>query len=114
SGEIWCMSDRSDELLVADIREAVDKITRYTTGMNEAEFAANDLTVDAVIRNIEVMGEAASKLSDDFVKTHADTPFRQMTALRNRLIHGYFGVSLPILWRVVQDDIPMLKKTLKF
>ena len=106
------MSSRSDALLLADMREAVDKILRYVVNMTEAEFAANDLTMDAVIRNIEVMGEAASKLSDEYVEAHADVPFRQMTALRNRLIHGYFGISLPILWKVIQDDLPPLKHQL--
>jgi len=106
------MSDRSDELLVCDMRDAVEKILRYTAGMSEADFVGNEILVDAVIRNVEVIGEATSKLSDEYVKTHAGTPFRQMTAMRNRLIHGYFGVSLPILWRVVKDDIPLLKTNL--
>ena len=107
------MSKRSDDLLVADICEAGEKILRYTAGMDEAAFIAHELTVDAVIRNIEIMGEAASILSDEFKQTHAETPFRQMTALRNRVIHGYFGVSLPIIWRVVRDDLPLLLKQFK-
>ena len=106
------MSKRSDKLLVLDIREAVEKILLYTAGMNEAEFMAHGMTVDAVIRNIEVIGEAASKFSSDHVETHTRIPYRQMTAMRNRLIHAYFGVSLPVLWKVVQDEIPLLKKQL--
>jgi uncharacterized protein with HEPN domain len=102
------MSKRSDELLVADIHEAIDKIQRYTDGMDEAEFTAQDLVVDAVIRNIEVIGEAASKLSEDYVQAHAAVPFRKITATRNRLIHGYFGINLSILWRVVREDLPLL------
>jgi len=105
-------SGRSDELLVCDMREAVEKILRYTAGMDEPGFMACEITVDAVIRNVEIIGEAATKLSDGFVIKHADIPFRQMAAMRNRLIHGYFGVSIPILWRVVRDDIPLLQNDL--
>jgi uncharacterized protein with HEPN domain len=102
------MSKRSDELLVADIREAVDKIQRYTSDMDETAFTAQELVVDAVIRNIEVIGEAAAKLSEEYIQTHADVPFRKMTATRNRLIHGYFGINISILWRVVREDLPLL------
>jgi len=70
------------------------------------------MMVDAVIRNFEIIGEAAANLSDDFAKQHAEIPFQKMAAMRNRLIHGYFGVNLGTLWQVVRDDIPLLKKQL--
>jgi len=103
------MSRRPDELLVADIREAVEKVLLYTAGMGEVEFMGHGMAVDAVIRNVEVMGEAASNISDDYAKAHANVPFRKMAALRNRLIHGYFKINLPILWQIVKEDIPFLK-----
>ena len=106
------MSKRSDKTLLIDIREAVDKILSYTAGLNGESFAGNGMIADAVIRNFEIIGEAASNLSDDFVKQHAEIPFRQMTSMRNRLIHGYFGVNLATLWQVIRDDIPLLKKQL--
>jgi len=103
------MSDRSDKLLVEDIWESIDKILRYTAGMNEATFKKQEMVVDAVIRNFEIIGEAASKISDEYARAHADVPFRQMTKLRNRLIHGYFIISLHVLWSEISRDIPAWK-----
>jgi len=65
---------------------------------------------DAVIRNLEVIGEAVRNLSAEFRRKHPDTPWRSITALRNVLIHEYFGVDLEIVWRVVQRRLPILKR----
>jgi uncharacterized protein with HEPN domain len=103
------MSERSNELLVIDIRDSINKIMRYTAGMKKAEFMANEMAIDAVIRNFEIIGEAASQISKEFIHTHANVPFRKMNKLRNHLIHGYAYVSLEMLWKEISKDIPAWK-----
>ena len=103
------MSERSNELLVIDIRDSIDKILRYTAGMKKAAFMENEMVVDAVIRNFEIIGEAAAQISKEFIQAHASVPFRKMNKLRNHLIHGYAYVSLEMLWKEISRDIPAWK-----
>jgi len=102
------MSNRSDDLLVLDIIESIEAIFSYTKGVTEEAFIANREKSDAVIRNIEVIGEAAGNLSATFQEKHSDIPWHQIIGMRNRLIHGYFGISLKIIWQVVTVDLPVL------
>ena len=107
------MSSRSDDLLVLDMMESIETIFSYTQGVTEEAFLANREKSDAVIRNIEVIGEAAGMLSDTFQEKHPEIPWHQMVGMRNRLIHGYFGVSLKIIWQVVVVDLPLLYEQIK-
>jgi uncharacterized protein with HEPN domain len=107
------MSNRSDGLLVLDIMESIEAILSYTQGVTEEAFLANREKSDAVIRNIEVIGEAAGILSETFQEKHPEIPWHQMVGMRNRLIHGYFGVSLKIIWQVVVVDLPVLYAQIK-
>lgn len=102
------MSKRDDKLLLDDIQEAGTKILRFTQGIDFAAFVQNDEKVDAVIRNFEIIGEAASKLSPELRQTHTQIPWRRITGYRNRLIHEYFGVDLQIVWKVVENELPQL------
>lgn len=106
------MSERSTDVLLEDMRECLDKIFRYTEGMDEGRFIENTLVVDAVLRNIEVLGEAASRLPDKFIGAHPEVAWRGIIGMRNRLIHGYFGVSLKLVWHIIQKDMPDLRKEL--
>lgn len=109
------MSKRSDELLIIDILESINKIFQYTAGLDAAAFIQNAEKADAVIRNIEVIGEASGNLSEAFQARHSEIPWAQIVSMRNRLIHGYFGVSLPTIWQVVCVDIPELyEKLMRF
>ena len=107
------MSRRSDDLLVMDILESIEKIFQYTSGIEESAFVQNSEKTDAVIRNIEVIGEASGNLSEEFQSRHPEIPWSQIVAMRNRLIHGYFGVSLPTIWLVVCSDLPVLYSQIK-
>lgn len=107
------MSKRSDHLLVLDMLESIEKIFQYTNGLSEDDFIGNSEKSDAVIRNIEVIGEAAGNLSEDFQISNDTVPWRQIVGMRNRLIHGYFGVSLKTIWQVVCVDLPDLYDKLK-
>lgn len=107
------MSKRSDALLIFDILESIEKIFQYTAALDEKEFLQNSEKSDAVIRNIEVIGEASSKLSAEFQARHSEIPWAQIVSMRNRLIHGYFGISLPTIWQVVCVDIPELYEKIR-
>lgn len=107
------MSKRTPELLLADILESIEKIAAYTAGMATLEqFAADSKTVDAVLRNIEIIGEAAGRLPEEFTEKHPHIPWNQIRGMRNRLIHAYFGISLPLIWTTIQTAIPELRKNI--
>jgi len=91
------------------IRDAIARIEKYTAEGRDA-FFGDSMVQDAVIRNLEVIGEAVKDLPPELKRRHPEMPWRSITALRNVLIHEYFGVDLEIVWRVVQRRIPTLKR----
>jgi uncharacterized protein with HEPN domain len=104
------MSERDPELYVADIRIAIDHIAEYTADITFDQFRADQKTIDAVIRNLEIIGEAATHLTEDERSRYQDVPWHLMVSLRNKVIHEYFGVDLAILWQTVQEDLPALRR----
>lgn len=99
------------------ILEAMDRCAGYLEPIHGLEaFQKNRQVQDAVVRNIEIIGEAASKISGtapDFVKRHSDIPWQQMRAMRNLVIHEYFFVDLQIVWNTVKQDFPTLKQKIQ-
>jgi uncharacterized protein with HEPN domain len=95
------------------IREAIERIDEYLIGVARERFLADRMLQDAVIRNIEIVGEAARKLSDGFTTRHPSVPWRAIAEMRNRLAHGYFAVNLLTVWNVTQSDLPKLREQLK-
>jgi uncharacterized protein with HEPN domain len=93
---------------LADIREAVDRIAEYTHGMTAESFSSNRLVVDAVVRNLTVIGEAARGVPPEVEARLPDLPWLEMRGLRNLVVHRYFGVDLAVLWQTVCDDLPAL------
>jgi len=91
------------------VRDAIARIERYTAQGREV-FFQDSMVQDAVIRNLEVIGEAVRSLPPEVKRQHPEIPWRSITALRNVLIHEYFGVDLEIVWRVVQRRLPNLKR----
>lgn len=100
------MSVRRDADFLLDIQEAVRRISEYIANMSYEQFRKDIRTQDAVLRNLEIIGEAAKSISAAFCKQHSEIPWRQMAALRDRLIHHYFGVNLDIVWDVVTEELP--------
>jgi len=100
------MSRRGDADLVADILEAAFRIGEYIRGMTFGEFENDMKTQDAVVRNIEIVGEAVKRLSSEFKRRHPEVPWRQMAGMRDVIIHRYFGVALDIVWMVATKDMP--------
>ncbi len=102
------MSNRDDHDLLGDIREAIRRARRYTEGQNYEQFLADTKTQDAVIRALEILGEATKKLSPSLRETHPEIPWKSMAGVRDKLIHDYFGVNVDIVWEIVRDQLPAL------
>jgi uncharacterized protein with HEPN domain len=92
------MPERDPDLLIEDMRTAIHRIKRYTSGMDQATFQNDEKTVDAVVRNLEVIGEASRRVPAKFASRHAGVPWPQLAGLRNRIVHDYFGLDLEIIW----------------
>lgn len=103
------MSKRVDVLLLKDIVESCDKIFLYTQNLSLEEFKNNSMVVDAVIRNFEIIGEAANQLTEAFKNSHSEIEWYRLSGMRNRIIHGYFGVDLEIVWSTIENDLEILK-----
>jgi uncharacterized protein with HEPN domain len=99
---------KSDRNYLLHVRDAIDAIVAYTTA-GRAAFMADRKTQDAVVRNLEIIGEAVKRLSPDLTGTHADVPWRQIAGMRDKLIHDYFGVDLDLVWVVVEQELPSLR-----
>ena|SRR3989338_10810660 len=104
------MSDRPIELYLTDIKEAIDKIENYVRRMTFTDFEEDSKTVDAVVRNIEIIGEAAKHIPAEIRLKYVEIPWKQIVGSRSKAIHEYFGIDLEILWKTVTEDIPKLKK----
>ncbi len=108
------MSKREPTLLIEDMITAIKKIEKYTQGISSIEgFVRSDIISDAVIRNIEIIGEAASKLPNEIQQKYSDIPWKNIIGLRNVVIHGYFVVDLEIIWKIIKDQLPWLKEKLE-
>ena len=106
------VSTRSWKLRIEDILEAVERIERYTEGLRYDQWQTDQKTIDAVIRNIEVIGEAAKHVPPDVQKMFPEIPWGKMKGIRNILIHEYFGVDIEVLWKTAMEDLPGLKDLL--
>ena len=101
---------RDDTVYLKHIRDAILKIQSYTQKVSAAGFKKDSLTQDAVIRQIEIIGEATKRLSDGIRTDNKDIPWDDIAGMRDKLIHDYFGVDIEKVWLTVQNDIPILKK----
>ncbi len=99
------MSKREVKLLLEDMLESLKKIRRYTNEISFEEFCSDDKTIDAVIRNFEIIGEAANRIPEEIKLDNPEIPWRSLVGLRNRIIHEYFGVDLEIIWDIIENDI---------
>jgi uncharacterized protein with HEPN domain len=91
------MSNRTDRDFLSDIQEAIHRIATYVAGMSYETFVADIKTQDAVVRNLEIIGEATKNLSEQLLRKYPDIPWKSMAGVRDRLIHHYFGVNLDIV-----------------
>ena len=88
---------------------AADRVIRYTSGKTFDDLKADDMMYYAVVKNIEIIGEAANLLSPEFVASHPATPWKQVRGMRNYIVHEYFQIDDVVVWGVVTTDIPVLR-----
>jgi uncharacterized protein with HEPN domain len=103
------VSHRNWEFRLEDINEALELIEEYVINLDFTSWTKDRKTIDAVIRNLEIIGEAANHIPDSIQEKYSEIPWSQMKGMRNLLIHEYFGVDSDVLWRTIQEDLPRLK-----
>lgn len=106
------MTGRAEIDLLLDILVAIDDIEQFTEGINYATFANNREKMFAVIKAIEMIGEAVKGLSESFKTEHSQIPWKGFAGMRDKLVHQYWGIDLAVVWETVQIDIPFLKTTI--
>jgi uncharacterized protein with HEPN domain len=107
------MSRRDVRLFLRDMLEAITKIERYTAGLDFAAFEANDMVVDAVVRNLEIIGEAARHIPEHLRRQSAAVNWQRVVGFRNIVIHAYFDVDLEIVWVIATQQLPALRQALE-
>ena len=103
---------RDDEILVRHIIDSTNKIIEFTSGIDRSRLEEDDMLSLSVVRLLEIIGEAASKVSVEFRSEHMEIPWRKMIGMRNKLIHAYQDVDLDVVWDTVTNDIPPLQEEL--
>ena len=101
-----------DEIYLQHVLDAIAVIQGYIQGMDYERFKEDKLRQDGVIRELEIIGEAARNLSKEYKNSVPRVPWEDITGMRDKLIHQYFGVNLRMVWDTIQEDIPLLKKEL--
>ena len=104
---------RNWKIRIADILQCITKILRYTKGYSFDDFQADEKTIDSVLRNLEIIGEAARHVPTEIRAKHPELPWAEMLTMRNIVIHEYHGVNLSIIWQTVKEDLPPLVSHLK-
>ena len=107
------MSNHQPELLVEDIIESGNKILFYTEGLSFEQFTGDSKTVDAVIRNFEIIGEAANRLTEDFKDKNTNIDWHRIKGFRNRIVHDYMGIDYTIVWEIRNTFLPQLLKDIQ-
>ncbi len=103
------MTKRSVLLYLHDIIDSIEKINQYIDGMDFEGFSNKDLTFDAVIRNLEIIGEASKSIPEDIRNNYHDVPWKRMAGLRNIISHQYFGIDKEIAWKIIKDNLPEVR-----
>ncbi len=103
------MSQRTPKIFVQDILEAINKIERFTQGLTFKAFEQDELVIDGVLRNLEIIGEAARNIPDDIRDSYSSIPWTRMVGLRNIVVHAYFKVDLTIIWQIIRVNLPATK-----
>ncbi len=107
------MSKRPIDLLLNDICQAIDRIEQYIENLSFDAFSEDQKSVDAVVRNLEITGEAASRLPDEFKEKYSAIEWHKVVGLRHRIVHEYFGVDLEIIWQILHKNLPELKQKIR-
>lgn len=104
------MKNRTPELFFNDILDSLTRVIKYSKGLSYDELIKNDMAIDAIIRNFEVIGEAAKYIPEEFKHKYPELPLKEMVGMRNVLIHDYLGIDYKFIWQTIQEDLPELKQ----
>ncbi len=104
---------KNDSVFVGHIIDALSKIETYTKGISYQQFMENDMMLDAVLREMQIIGEAAKRLSQEFKDSHPSIPWRAITGFRDKAVHDYFDVNVMTVWETIEMDLPQLKQALQ-
>jgi uncharacterized protein with HEPN domain len=99
-----------DDLAYIDhIIDCIRKIKKFSSGLEFNDFKTNELVQDAIIRNIEIIGEASKKISSDTKQAYSNIPWKEIAGMRDKLIHDYLGIDIKVIWKTINEDIPILE-----
>ena len=104
---------KDDLAYVEHILDCIRKIKEFSEGLSFKEFSGNELVQDAIIRNIEIIGEASKKISSDTKQIYFEISWKEIAGMRNKLIHDYLGVDVEVVWRTIKEDIPILERQIR-
>lgn len=104
---------RDDKAYIQDMVEAIARIEKYTKGINKQNFLKRSMVSDAVVRNLEIMGEASKRMSSETKNKHLSIEWKKIIGLRDILTHAYFGIDLDIIWDIVINKLPQFKGDLE-
>ena len=104
---------KDDYAYIDHILHCIKKIQEYTKDLTKLDFNSNGLVQDAVIRNIEIIGEATKKISKGLKTNYPDIPWREMSGMRDKLIHDYMGIDVEVVWKTIVEDIPLIEALIK-
>ena len=107
------MSNRDPRLLLEDIIESIEKIRHFTIDIDFEEFINDAKTTDAVVRNFEIIGEAATKIPPEIKNRYSNIEWHRIVSIRNRIIHEYFGVDYSIIWKIIESNLDKLKSDIE-
>lgn len=101
---------KDPNVFIGHILDSICEIENYTERLSKTEFSASKMAQDAVIRRIEIIGEAVKNLPANFKVKHKEIPWRDIAGMRDILIHEYFGVNINVVWKTIKEDVPLLKE----
>lgn len=107
------MSKRTDKEFLLDIKEAINRIEKYIIGITYEQFLEKTEKQDAVVRNLEIIGEAVKHLTNDLKSKYKDVEWKEIAGMRDKIIHFYFGVNLDIVWKAIKNKLPTFKEEIE-